>query len=299
MDREGREEPVAAEPRNYGEFSLSPDGTQVAVRVTGEDTDDLWIYDLLRDTSTRLTFDPARERFPRWTPDGQRVAFGSAEGMFWKSADGTGEVEPLAAPSNEQDADLAALQQEGLRPEAFSPDGTVLVFQDLSQGRDLGMMSLEGERVSTLLLDTEFQERNAEISPDGRYLVYESDESGQFEVYVRPFPDVNDGKWQVSSEGGTWPFWAADGRELFYSGPQEMMVVAIEAEPTFTLGRREPLFDMQPYARATGTSNFSRRVAISPDGEQFLMLKANAGAPEDIVVVLNWFEELKRLVPTE
>ena len=203
--------------------------------------------------------------------------------MSWVAADGTGEVEPIVENSSNQ------------RPETFSPDGTVLVFQDLSSGRDLGMVSLEGERTSKLLLNTAFAERNVALSPDGRWMAYESNESGQFEIYVRPFPDVDDGKWQVSSEGGTWPFWAPDGRELFYRGPQDMMVVAIEAEPTLTLGRREPLFDMQPYA---GRGNFSRRVAISPNGERFLMLKAPTPPPEGIVVVQNWFEELKRLVPT-
>lgn len=145
-------------------------------------------------------------------------------------------------------------------------------------------------------LNTEFQERNAEISPDGRYIAYESNESGEFEIYVRPFPDVNAGRWQVSSGGGRWPFWAPDGRELFYlSGQTEIVAVATSTEPTFTLGRRETLFDMGPYA---GTANLSRRIDISPDGERFLLLKT-AATQEDIVVVQNWFQELKRLVPTE
>ena len=286
VDREGREDPVVAAPQAYQEFTLSPDGTQLAVRVTGDNTD-VWIYDLLRDTSTRLTFDPAGERFPLWTPDGQRVAFGRTEGMFWKAADGTGEVELLVENSSNQ------------WPQAFSPDGTVLVFEDWGSGGDLGMLSLEGERVSTPLLNTEFSERNATLSPDGRWIAYQSDESGQFEVYVRPFPDVDDGKWQVSSDGGTWPLWAPDGRELFYLGPQDMMSVAIETEPAITLGRREPLFDTAPYLRPPGLT--IRRVAIAPDG-RFLLLKQGGGsgvsaAPPSIVVVQNWFEELKRLVP--
>ena len=129
-------------------------------------------------------------------------------------------------------------------------------------------------------------------------MAYESNESGQFEIYVRPFPDVNAGRWQVSSDGGQWPFWAPDGRELFYRGPQDMMVVAIETEPTFARGTREPLFDTEPYALSN-----SRRAAISPDGQRFLMLRVgeeseDTAAPESMVVVLNWFEELKRLVPT-
>ena len=215
------------------------------------------------------------------------MAFGRTEGMFWKAADGTGEVELLVENSSNQ------------WPQAFSPDGTVLVFEDWGSGGDLGMLSLEGERVSTPLLNTEFSERNATLSPDGRWIAYQSDESGQFEVYVRPFPDVDDGKWQVSSDGGTWPLWAPDGRELFYLGPQDMMSVAIETEPAITLGRREPLFDTAPYLRPPGLT--IRRVAIAPDG-RFLLLKQGGGsgvsaAPPSIVVVQNWFEELKRLVP--
>jgi len=168
----------------------------------------------------RLTFDPAAEWFPIWTPDGQRVAFGSPEApLSWKAADGTGEVETLVESSRQM-------------PMAFSPDGTALVFNDWnSSGFDLGLLSLEGERTSTLLMETEFTERNAALSPDGRWIAYESDESGQYEVYVRPFPDVNGGRWQVSSGGGAWPLWSPDGQELFYAGSEGMMAVPIETEP--------------------------------------------------------------------
>jgi len=196
VDREGREETVAAEPRAYSEFSLSPDGTKIAVHVSDPENDDVWIYDLVRDTQMRLTFDSASEQFPLWTPDGQRVAFGSMGApLSWKAADGTGEVETLVESSRQL-------------PQAFSPDGTALVFQDRNKGPgggDLAMLSLEGERISTLLMETEFSERAAALSPDGRWMAYQSDESGQYEVYVRPFPDVNEGRWQVSSGGGAWP----------------------------------------------------------------------------------------------
>ncbi len=248
----------------------------------------MWIYDLVRETQTRLTFDPADEEFPIWTPDGQRVAFGSANTpLSWKSADGTGEVETLVESSSNQ------------FPQAFSPDGTTLVFEDRnSPGWDLGMLSLEGERISTLLLETEFTERNAALSPDGRWMAYQSNESGQFEVYVRPFPDVNGGRWQVSSGGGGWPLWSPDGRELFYASSEGMMAVPVETEPTFTQGTVDLLFDLGPYLR-----DGNRRIDISPEGDRFLMLKAGGGSDEtaetpSIIVVQNWFEELKRLVPT-
>lgn len=291
VDREGREEPVAAEPRAYQEFSLSPDGTKIAVRVIGPENEDVWIYDLVRDIQMRLTFGSASEQFPLWTPDGQRVAFGSPAGpLSWKAADGTGEVETLVES-------LEALQY----PLAFSPDGTALVFHDRSsRPYELGMLSLEGERISTDLLETEFTERNAVLSPDGRWMAYSSGESGQFELYVRPFPDVNSGRWQVSSGGGEWPLWSPDGRELFYVGSEGMMVVSIELEPTFTQGTEELLFDLGPYWKPFERPN--RRIAISPEGDRFLMFKSAGGVDEtaqttSIIVVQNWFEELKRLVP--
>ncbi len=149
------------------------------------------------------------------------------------------------------------------------------------------------------MLETEFLERNAALSPDGRWMAYQSNESGQYEVYVRPFPDVNGGRWQVSSGGGEWPLWSPDGRELFYVGSESMMAVPIETEPTFTQGTVDLLFDLGPYLR----SPRSRKIDISPEGDRFLMLKAGGGLDEtaettSIIVVQNWFEELKRLVPT-
>ena len=290
VDREGREEPVTAEPRAYQEFSLSPDGTKIAVRVIAPENQDVWIYDLVRDTQMRLTFDPAPKQFPIWTPDGQRVAFGSQEApLSWRAADGTGEVETLVESSRAQ------------LPLAFSPDGTALVFEDRnSPSWHLGMLSLEGERISTLLLETEFVERNAALSRDGRWMAYQSNESGQFEVYVRPFPDVNGGRWQVSSGGGYWPLWSPNGRELFYAGSEGMIAVPIETEPTFTQGTVDLLFDLDPYWAPSGGAN--RRIDISLEGDRFLMLKAGGGSDEtaettSIIVVLNWFEELKERVP--
>jgi serine/threonine-protein kinase len=289
VDREGREEPVAAEPRVYQEFSLSPDGTKIAVPVFGPENQDVWIYDLVRDTQMRLTFDLAYVEFPIWTPDGQRVAFGSSVApLSWKAADGTGEVETLGESSSQI-------------PMVFSPDGTTLVFNDRnSSGWDLGMLSLEGERISTLLLETEFSLGNAALSPDGRWMAYVSNESGQYEVYVRPFPDVNGGRWQVSSGGGGWPLWSPDGLELFYVGSEGMMAVPIETEPTFTQGTVDLLFDLGPYAQPLGRR--SRMIAISPEGDRFLMLRGGRGsdaaaAATGIIVVLNWFEELKQRVP--
>ena len=155
-----------AEHRSFQEFGLSPDGTRVAVRIT--DTagggDNVWIFDLIRQTNTRLTFDDDPSVFPTWTPDGTRVVFGSP--LAWKAADGTGEVEPLSESAN-------AL------PQAFSPDEGSLVVAVQDGGSDLGVVALDGDGTVTVLLQREFTERNAALSPDGRWIAYESDESGQ------------------------------------------------------------------------------------------------------------------------
>ena len=152
-----------------------------------------------------------------------------------------------------------------------------------------------------MLLDSEFSEQRPAVSPDGRWLAYESDESGQFEIYVRPFPNVDDGKWQISTDGGREPQWSPEGQELFYLGPGDLMVAQIETEPTFSWSTPESMFSTSGYGVQLGTAH---RYDISPDG-RFLMLKLptpettdGEGSPE-LIVVQHWSEELQRLVPTD
>ncbi|MDA2927271.1 hypothetical protein MYX78_08575 [Acidobacteria bacterium AH-259-G07] len=291
VDREGQEEPLAAEPGLYFDPRISPDGSRVAITIDDSGNRDVWIYDLARETPTRLTFDPAGDEQPLWTPDGLRVVFRSGReggGLFWKAADGTGQVERLTTSANIQ------------RPYSFSPDGKRLVFleDNPETGFDLHVLSMEGEPSAQPLLQTQFSEGRSAISPDGRWMAYRSNESGQDEVYVRPFPKVEEGKWQISSEGGISPVWSPKGRELFYRNGEAMIVVRIQSEPTFTAGSREVLF------RGRYFIGPGRHYDISPDGQRFLMIKEggqteDTSAPTQLIIVLNWFEELKRLVPTE
>ena len=283
VDRDGNEEPVALEPRRYGEFSLSPDGTRVAIRLDDSEGTDVWLYDLTRDTFTRLTFDPAMETFPTWTPDGARVAFGSLVApLSWKAADGTGAVEQLG-------------ERELQFPQAFTPDGKTVVFTQANRPNDdLGLMSLDGERTSTPLLDSTFNERNAALSPDGRWLAYESNESGG------PFPEVNAGRWQISNDEGRWPVWSPNGDELFFRDPSGVVALTFVTDPTFTPGALTHLFAWE----FVGSPN--RKMAASPDGNRFLMLKSASSDTDDedapapqIILTLNWFDELRRLVPTD
>ncbi|MDA2935056.1 serine/threonine-protein kinase [Acidobacteria bacterium AH-259-D05] len=290
VDRGGQEEPLAAD-RLYLNPRFSPDGTHVAVGVGGASADDVWIYDLTRKTLTRLTFS-GDNSYPLWTPDGLQVVFASRRdggqfNLFWKAADGTGQVERLTTSPNRQS------------PYFFSPDGKSLVFQEEVEGSwDLHVLSMEGEPTVQPLLQTEFTELYPAISPDGRWMAYQSVESGRYEIYVRPFPKVEEGKWQISSEGGSEPVWGPDGQELFYRAGDRMMVVPIQTEPAFMAGNPAVLFDGR-YVNDPGQD-----YDIFPDGQRFLMIKAGGQTEEtsartELIIVLNWFEELKRLVPTD
>jgi len=288
VDREGQEERLAAEPRDYSDPRISPDGLHLAITVNESGGDDVWIYDLERETPTRLTFDPALDHMPVWTPNSQRVVFdstreGAPHNLFWKAADGTGPVERLTTSPNGQGA------------YSFSPDGKSLVHQGAGKSLfNLLVLSMDGESSSQPLLDSEFDERSAEISPSGRFIAFESNESGQSEIYVRTFPNVEEGKWQISRGGGVKPVWHPKEQELFYRNGSALEGVNIKTEPTFTQGSPEVLF--------TGnylTKLLNRQYDIAPDGQRFLMIKQEQTGVAQINVVLNWFEELKRLVPTE
>ena len=273
---------------------------------------DVWVYDLARGTDSRLTFDPAtRASYPLWTPDGQRVAFqgyAPSNALSWKEANGSGDVERLMFASPPA---FDACDSCGPGPNAFYPDGSVLVFQVTvgpTQLR-LGLLSLRGDGLSTIW-DLGHSEMNADLSPDGRWLAYESNETGEMEVFVRPFPAVDAGlppspppeKWQVSRGGGRWPLWNPDGgQELFYVAPQAMMAVAVETQPTFRPGSAEPLFDTAGYATSSPRTGIVRRLGVSPDGTRFLLYKVVTGdtaAGPTLILVQNWADELQRLVPT-
>jgi serine/threonine-protein kinase len=289
VDRQGNEEAIKAPPRPYTYLSLSPDGSRVALDIRDQDND-IWIWDLTRETLTRLTFDPGLNRGPVWSPDGKRLAFSAqrdgSENIYWQAADGSGTQELLAqspAPTV---------------PQAFSPDGTLLLFTEIPTPRNVSLVKLDGERKPQPLLQGSFNESNPEISPDGRWLAYDSDESGRPEVYVRPFPDVNTGRWQISTGGGNNPLWNPNGRELLYfRSPGTLLAVRVEAGASFQA--EAPQVVLQgPYVAPIGARHYS----VSRDGRRFLMIKNAAtqgnAPPPQINVILNWFEELKRRVPT-
>jgi serine/threonine-protein kinase len=290
VDRTGKEEPVAAPPRAYEHPRLSPDGTRVAL-ASSDQEDDLWIWDLRRTTLTRLTLDPGTDYYPVWTPDGRRIIFSSNRGgqlnLWWQAADGSGAAERLTTSSNPQ------------YPTGLTPNGTDVVFFETTptMGRDMLQLALDGPRHVMPLLQTKLDERNGIVSPDGRWLAYESNSSGPFEIYVRPFPNVGGGQWQVSTAGGTRPLWAQNSKELFYVGADRALLgVPVEASgATWNVGTPIKLLDGRYYIGGTS----GRMYDVSPDGQRFLMLKgdASAAAPA-LIVVQHWDEELKRLAAT-
>jgi len=293
MDRKGGEHAIPAPLRPYGVASLSPDGQRLAVHIystTAGALNDIGIYDFARNTLTRLTF-TGDNQVPIWTSDGKRVAFYSARaqnpGLYWEPADGS------------QPAELLTPMASNGAPTSFSPDGKFLVFvqQGSQTGSDIWVLPLQGQKKPHPFAQEQFNEGWASFSPDGRWLAYMSDESGQAEIYVRPFPGPG-GKWQVSSGGGNYPVWARSGQELFYANGDKLMTVPVETGPTFSAGTPQMLFENTAMSMSllTGLGPFfSKPYDIAPDGKRFLVVKHSVSASTQINVVLNWFEELKRI----
>jgi hypothetical protein len=288
VSRNGAEQPLAAPAHAYRGPRLSPDGRRVAVSIVEQETQ-MWLYDLARDTLTRFTFEGHANYSLAWTPDGKRIALNSnKEGplnLFWQLADGSGSLERLTTNENTH------------APVSWSPDGQLLAFFEVNPttGYDIWVLRL-GDRKAQPFLRTPFNESVPQFSPDGRWLAYLSDESGRYEIYVQPYPGPG-AKWQISTEGGTEPLWNRSGRELFYRNGDKMMAVDIATQPGFTAGKPRMLFEGQYLPTPATFPNYD----VAPDGQRFLMLKPSeqtASAPTQINVVLNWTEELKRLVPT-
>jgi len=283
VSRDGKEQPLAAPPRAYDRPRISPDGRKVAVGQDGQ----VWLYELARDTMTRFTFEGSSNILPVWTPDGSRITFMSNKdgplSVFWQKADGSGGMEKLTS-------------SEYLRaPLSWSADGQLLSFVELNPttGYDIWVLDMK-DRKAVPFLRTPFYEVGW-FSPDGRWMAYNSNESGRFEVYVQPYPGPG-GKWQISTDGGMDVRWSANGRELTYRNGDKMMAVDITTQPAFSAGKPKMLFE-GPYVPPSPNNSF---YDLSADGQRFLMVKPTeqAQAATQIVVVQNWFEELKQKVPT-
>jgi hypothetical protein len=290
VDRAGRETLLSASPGTYRHPRLSPDGRRLAVSLSGDIV--VWDFDRPWETMSRMTFAPQMDWAPVWTPDGRRVVFGSWRGggfsnLYVQDPDG-GEAERLT--------DSADMQL----PTSITPDGSTVVFHSFTERLEaLRLDGSHGAERQVTLVETPREERNGAIAPDGRWLAYEAEsetQPGVLDVYVRPFPDIGRGLWQVTRGGGTFPAWAADGRELFYVTPDgTMMAVPVEAVgATWRTGSPVELFRGAHFRHREGS--LGRHYDVTPDGRRFLMLRSavDARAPH-FVMVQNWTAELRRL----
>jgi Tol biopolymer transport system component len=293
VDHDGREEPLGLATCFCASPAVAPNGARLAYDFPNADTSDadVWIWSLAQHTNTRLTFEPSLQLGAVWSPDSTRIAYTSlGQGLFMRPADGTGTAEPLLESSNT----IVAW--------AWTADDELIISEVGSSGADIAVLSLTGDRERRPLLTSQFNEYRPALSPDARWLAYQSDESGQNEIYVRPFPEVGAGKWQVSSGGGQEPKWSRDGRTLFYLGPSSLMEAAVRDGASFTYDTSRAVLNLQPYAF---TDLPPRRYDVSPDGQRFLLMRqSGVGAdgdvtPAQVVVVTNWVEELKQRVPTK
>jgi serine/threonine-protein kinase len=287
VDRNSRVENLAAPPRDYQGVRLSPDGHRILATIMGPRIE-IWIYDMTRSALTRLTSEEGSSQWAIWTPDGKRAIYrGTRMGfrnLYLKSADGSGAEERIS-------------EGESLTPFSISPDRKYVVYGITGErsGPDLWMLDMEGKGKPRGLLTTMFNEKNAMVSPDGRFMAYNSNESGRNEVYVQPFPGPG-GKLQVSTEGGNDPVWNRNGKELFYLNGDKMMSVSLSLEPALTAASPKLLFEVRHVSNSGDFQGYD----VSPDGSRFLMIKGSAQEepPNQIQIVLNWFDELKRLVPS-
>ncbi len=286
MTRNGKLQPI--DPDWIGDFwapVLSPDGKRVAIsRRLDAQRSDIWVKQLDRGPSVRLTLEQAFGEFPAWTPDGKSVTFLSyrngSYGYWTRRADGS-------APAILQVPEKI----ESYMP-VWSPDGKWLVYSTDASAADSG--NIVGirpgvDRTRVPLVATNFREFAPAVSPDGRWLAYVSNETGQYEIYVVPFPDTHAARWVISSHGGADPQWSPRGNELFYRDDAgNLVAVEVTTRPTFSVGRTTPLFSTERLSISR-----QKRYAVSPDARRFLMIQSALGGPERLIVVENWFEELK------
>lgn len=287
VDRKGVEEKIASPPKYLEQPRLSPDGSRLAV-ATRNDTQDVHVLDLRRGTLTRLTFANGEDETPVWTPDGARIVFkADPQTVSSTAADGSGAATPTPG--------AAELSKMNVHLASMSPDGKFLALNGTpgSTGEDILIASLEGAGAVRPFAQSKFSELAPAFSPDGKWIAYASDESGRFEIYVQPFPGPG-GKWQVSTDGGTEPVWARNGKELFYRSERRMMAVPVQTTPTFAPGTAQRLFE--------GDYEFSHRnhpnYDVSPDGQRFLMLKnESANSTGLLQVVIDLGAELLLRAP--
>ncbi len=271
-------------------LSLSPNEDRLAISIgDSEGTFDLWVKQLDTGPLSRLTFEGTINRRVTWSPDGQSLTFISnragQDDLWTKRADGSGSTDVV-------------LDRESRTPEAFySTDSTWLVFREGGGGSAVGDIFAIRPGVDSIavpLVATDFGTRSPALSPDGRWLAYVLNETGRQEIYVRPFPDADSGRWLVSPDGGVEPVWAHSGQELFYrNGANELVAVQVSVGSSFAWDQQVVLFSMADYLLGSGHPMYD----VSPDDQRFVMLRIGdeeRAAASELILVTNWFEELRQ-----
>jgi dipeptidyl aminopeptidase/acylaminoacyl peptidase len=285
-DRSGRELGTVGKPDAYGDMWLSPDGGRVVVDTYDAQADhrDLWIHDLERGVASRFTFDRGADHAPIWSPDGSRILYSSDRNgtcdLYLKEASGTGAADEVFAA------------EQIVHGSDWSRDGSYAAF--ITRGEDTGWdiwaMPMDPSGEPFAVVRSEFREVRPRFSPDARWIVYQSNESGRDEIYVTQFPGPG-GKFQVSTDGGSEPHWSADGREIIYlDNTQHLVSVAVEIGETFRAALPETLFEARLFPRIQRS-----RFVVTPDAQRFLVLSPmGTQSQPPTVVVLNWHANLQR-----
>jgi Tol biopolymer transport system component len=300
MNRNGTTTPLRSTPTNWSNLVFSPDGRRLAMGIFDGRQGDVWVYDWPRDAATRLTFDATDNQSPIWTPDGRRIVFTSRRAdnttlnMYWQRVDGGGDVQRLTESRNPQ------------QPSSWHPSGKFMAFFELNPhtGDDLMILPMDGDEASewrpgtpTVFLNSPASEIEPMFSPDGRWIAYLSNESGRYEVHVRPFPGPG-GQWQISTGGGASPTWSRTRHELFYGSPDGHIVVTpYTVDGDSFRAEKSRLWSDARYVTRPRRRSFD----LHPDGERFALAKAMdapaAATHDHVTFMLNIFDELRRIAP--
>jgi serine/threonine-protein kinase len=295
LDRAGRRTPLRATPANWGNPRFSPDGTRLAVEINDGRQLAVWVYEWEHDRPSQLTLNPAQNQKPVWTPDGRRIVFWSnrdvQQNLYWQRADGTGDAQRL---TNSQHPQSAA---------SWHPGGKILAFQETrpQTGADLMVVAIEGDELTgwkpgtpTSFLSTPAMEREPMFSPDGKWLAYQANDTGRFEIYVRPFPGPG-GTWLISTAGGITPTWSLTRRELLYRSPENQLMVAAYTASDDSFRAEKPRLWAEGYI---GPQTGQRSFDLHPDGERVAVAPelGSFDRPQDrLVFIFNFFDELRRM----
>jgi eukaryotic-like serine/threonine-protein kinase len=280
FNRQGKVLGTVGAPGIMARVAISPDSRTVAVDRRDPQTGvyEIWLHDVSRGTGSRFTFSSANARFPVWSPDGSHIAYSTTRGIFQKAASGVGQDEALDSGPARRSLD-------------WSRDGRYILESrtESKTGGDIWVLPLFGDRKPSRYLNSEFNEFNAKLSPDVKFIAYVSDQTKRNEVYVETFP-ARGGKWQISTDGGDLPVWSRDGKELFFIGPdRKLMAVEVKsAGNTATFGAPKTLFDVRlPRIVSQGYD-------VAKDGRFLIPTRLEQSGAAPITVVVNWTAALNR-----